>query len=363
MKRFKPVLIIAAAILAVSCCGKQTPTTVKGERWSEEKAWRWSEANPWFVGFNYIPGYAINYTAMWDKTSYDPDAIDKELELAAKSGFNCVRVVLQEAVWLDDPEYFLGTLDNFLSICDKHGIKVMPALFDDCYFGTTTEPKTGKQEEPLEGWYAWDWSPSPGHAKVKDSKQHGELENYVKQVITRFKDDNRVFLWDLYNEPTNGGLNDQSIPLMVKTFEWGREVNPSQPLSIGYWGGNRVAQQYYLDNSDVITFHCYANKENTQSLVDRLKKQNRPMICTEWLNRPLGSTVEDILPIFADNGIGAMHWGFINGKTQTHLPWGHRPEMLPYEGVWQHDLYTSDHQVYNQAEIDLFENYARKLNK
>lgn len=358
----KRLIIAAAALLAVSCGSKTTQSTA-GERWSEEKAWAWAEANPWFCGFNYIPAYAINYTAMWDKTSYDPEAIDKELALATQTGFNCARVVLQEAVWAEDSTYFLETLDNFLGVCDKNGIKVMPTFFDDCAFGTTVEPRTGVQDEPLEGWYAWDWSPSPGHSKVKDSKQHKELEKYVKSVMTRFKDDDRVFLWDLYNEPTNGGLNEWSIPLMTKTFEWGREVNPSQPLSIGYWGGNPVAQQYYLDNSDVITFHCYMNAEDTRGLVEKLKKENRPMICTEWLNRPLGSTVGDVLPIFAENNVGAMHWGFVNGKTQTHLPWGHRPEMLPFNGTWQHDLYTTDHQVYDQNDIDTFKKYIDQAKK
>ena len=49
------------------------------------------------------------------------------------------------------------------------------------------------------------------------------------------------------------------------------------------------------------------------------------MINTEWLNRGRGSLVETCLPVFAREKVGCMHWGLVNGKTQTDLPWGHRP--------------------------------------
>src|SRR5829696_3263804 len=85
--------------------------------WTAEKANEWYKTQPWYCGFNYIPAYAINYTAMWDKTSFDPIAIDKELSLAETLQLNCVRAVLQFAVYEDDPKYFLSTLDTFLGIC------------------------------------------------------------------------------------------------------------------------------------------------------------------------------------------------------------------------------------------------------
>ena len=50
---------------------------------------------------------------MWDKTSFSPDLIQQELALAAQTGFNCVRVVLQHAVYADDPAYFKKTLPSF----------------------------------------------------------------------------------------------------------------------------------------------------------------------------------------------------------------------------------------------------------
>jgi hypothetical protein len=209
-----------------------------GKRWTEERIWTWYNRQPWYCGFNYIPAYAINYTAMWDKTSFDPVAIDKELALAQQSGMNSLRAVLQYAVYADDPKYFLKTLDEFMAICDKHHIKFIPALFDDCSFGIYNDPKTGVQPQPLKGWYAWAWSPSPGHTMVIDSTTHPKLEKYVKDVIGRFKNDNRILMWDLYNEPTNGGLGSATFPLLKKVIVWARTIDPVQPLTIDIFDQN-----------------------------------------------------------------------------------------------------------------------------
>ena len=100
------------------------------------------------------PANAINYTAMWDKTSFSPKVIEKEMKLMKSLGMNCARVVMQYAVYEEDPAYFIRTLDHFLSICNKYDVKVMPIFFDDCAFGVNTDPTVGKQPEPLEGWYA-----------------------------------------------------------------------------------------------------------------------------------------------------------------------------------------------------------------
>src|SRR5215471_5721952 len=122
----KKLLAFFLSIIIITSLLAQDST----QRWSEQKANEWYKQQPWLCGFNYIPAYAINYTAMWDKTSFDAAAIDRELALAEKAGLNALRAVLQFAVYEDDPAYFLKTLDTFLSICARHHIKFMPALFD-----------------------------------------------------------------------------------------------------------------------------------------------------------------------------------------------------------------------------------------
>ena len=320
------------------------------ERWTEQKANERYGGQPRYCFFNYIPAYAINYTAMWDKTSFDGAAIDKELTLAEGAGMNVLRAVLRFVVYDDDPAYFLATLDTFMNICQRHKIKFMPALFDDCVFGLEHDPRVGRQPEPLKGWYAWAWSPSPGHSLVIDEQQHSRIEKYVKVVIGRFKNDPRILLWDLYNEPTNGGMGSASFPLLKKVITWARTVNPSQPVSIDVWNNDKRLNDIVIPASDVITFHNYADREGLVKQITELGQYNRPLICTEWMNRPNGSLVETNLPVFHDEKVGCLLWGLVNGKTQTDLPWGHRPGD-PMPVMWQHDLYRSDFSPYRPEEI------------
>lgn len=355
-KKIVSVLFVLFFSLAIQASAQDST-----QRWSEEKAWNWYHKQPWLCGFNYIPAYAINYTAMWDKTSFDASAIDKELALAETTGMNVLRAVLQYAVYADDPEYFLKTLNAFMDICDKHHIKFVPALFDDCTFGINSDPHIGKQPEPLKGWYAWAWSPSPGHSMVVDTTTYPKLEAYVKAVIGRFKNDSRILFWDLYNEPTNGGLGTTTLPLLKKVVAAARSVNPSQPLSIDVWNNNQRLNDIVFAASDIISFHNYGNKEQLENEILELKQHNRPLINTEWMNRPNGSTIATNLEIFYNEKVGCMLWGLVNGKTQTDLPWGHRPGD-PTPKVWQHDLYHGDFTPYDKDEITKLKKYVSDAN-
>jgi len=331
----------------------QEPADEESRRWTVDRAWRWYDAQPWPCGFNYVPANAISYTEMWMDYCFDPDLIDRELQLAEKIGFNCVRVVLPFVVWEAEPDAFKKRLDEFAHICQRRGIRVMFALFDDCVFGPIQDPVFGRQPEAVEGWYANGWTPSPGHGMVRDPSSWPRLEKYVKDVITTFRDDSRVWVWDLYNEPTNGGLGDVSLPLVERVFKWARDVDPSQPLTVGQFSGNERLNEILYRQSDVITFHDYGGPESLTRHMANLKRYGRPMICTEWLNRGRGSTVAPCLPIFRRDRVGCLHWGLVNGKTQTDLNWGHRPGQ-PDPPVWQHDIFRPDHTPYDEEEIERF---------
>lgn len=355
MRNFKRLPFVIVFLCLVSLLAKAQPN----QPWSPEKAWEWYNRMPWLNGVNYIPAYAVNYTAMWDKTTFSAKAIDRELALMEDLGMNCVRVVMQHAVYADDAKYFKKTFRRFLDIAQKHGILVMPIFFDDCAFGVNTDPVVGRQSEPLEGWYAWAWSPSPGYSMVVDEREHPKLETYVKDIMQTFRDDKRILCWDLYNEPTNSRFSKMSWPLLRKVFRWAREVGPSQPITSGIWNGNAELETFLTENSDVITFHQYDNREETQKGMERMKAKGRPVICTEWMNRPRGSLVADIMPMFKENRVGSMLWGLVNGKTQTHLPWGHRPDGGAYDGPWQHDLYRGDLTPYDAEELNLIKQLNR----
>jgi hypothetical protein len=322
------VIILAVVTIANAAFGVEVEVKegvsageFTGKQWSPEKANKWYDAQPLPCGFNYIPANAISYTEMWMPYNFDPELIDKELALAEGVGFNCLRVILPFVVWEHDPQAFKKRLDTFLDICDKRGLKVMIIFFDDCKFGPIADPVYGKQPEVVPGYYANGWTPSPGHSMVRENSTWPRLEKSVKDIISTHKNDDRVWIWDLYNEPTNF-IGDVSIPLVEKTFQWAREVNPTQPLTSGQWNGNAQLNNVIYQNSDIITFHNYGNAGYLTAHIDDLKQYGRPIICTEWMARTMGSLFKTHLPIFLNENVGCMHWGLVNGKTQTHYTWG-----------------------------------------
>ena len=50
------------------------------------------------------------------------------------------RVGLLFVIWEHNPVAFRQPLPALLATCDRHGIKVLPALFDDCSFGPINDP-------------------------------------------------------------------------------------------------------------------------------------------------------------------------------------------------------------------------------
>jgi len=330
-----------------------------GGRWPAEKAKEWYARQPWPCGLNYIPANAISYTEMWMPYCFDANLIDRELALAQGIGFNCVRVVLPFVVWEHDPGAFRNRLDAFLGICSQRGLKVLFCLFDDCVFAANEklkDPWYGQQPDVLPGWYANGWTPSPGHSMVRDPQTWSRLEKYVTDLLAAFKDDPRVWVWDLYNEPTGGGLGDASLPLVGEVFRWARAVAPSQPLTVGQWNNNEPLNAIIFANSDIITFHDYHPADQLAQHIIALTVHARPIINTEWLCRHAGSIPATCLPVFRAANVGCLHWGLVNGRTQTHLHWGWRPgKGEPV--VWQHDLFHGDHTPYDENELRLFRQF------
>ncbi len=325
-------------------------------RWDETKAWDWQKRVGWLRGCNYIPRTAVNTIEMWQAETFDERTIDEELGWAEKVCLNSVRVFLHYLVWEADPDGFKKRLDRFLSIAYKHGISTMLVLFDDCW---NQEPKLGPQEPPIPGVHNSRWVASPGRSRVLDRSAWKGLEKFVKDVIGSFAKDERVVVWDLYNEPGNSGMGEKSLPLVEVTFEWAREVSPSQPLTVGLWANFQdEMHQKFAELSDVISFHAYDPPEGVKAKIEFLKKFKRPILCTEFLRRQVGNTFAALLPLFAQHKVSWYFWGLVAGKTQTYLDWSSKPNDPPPK-VWQHDLLHPDGTPFDPSEIELLRQWAQ----
>ncbi len=333
--------MIGLYAIALAATMATTELNSNNLRWTTEKASEWHQNQPWLVGFNYVPSSAVNDTEMWQKETFDLPTIDRELAWAQGIGFNSCRVFLQYIVWKQDPTGFKKRFSQFLAIAKTHGIKVMPVLFDDCAFDANRDPYLGKQDEPQPGVHNSRWVPSPGLKVVATKNDWPSLANYVKDVVGTYKTDKRIVLWDLYNEPGNSGMGNKSLPLVEATFGWAREAKPAQPLTIGVWGGTKELSNKQIELSDIISFHFYGSHDAMKDKIDEYKKLGRPVVCTEWMARTLGSNIQTDLPLFKEAGVGCYGWGLVAGKTQTRFPWG-SPKDGPEPAVWFHDLLRAD---------------------
>jgi hypothetical protein len=366
---------IAACLIAMSWLGVASAQT---GRWSEQKANTWYRQQPWLVGSNYIPRSAINQLEMWQEATFDPGRIDQELGWAEALGMNTMRVFLHDLVWQQDSAGFRRRIDRFLAIASRHHIRPLLVLFDSCW---DPFPHLGPQHPPTPGVHNSGWVQSPGARALADTAQYPRLRNYVRGVVAAFSRDDRVLGWDVWNEPgadNAGSYGDQELKdkiarvtaLLPQVFQWAREGSPMQPLTSAVWAVDTASsdanlgelQRIQLRESDIISFHNYTWPEYFKRQVAWLKRYGRPVLCTEFMARPVGSTFDAMLPIAKRDTVAMFNWGFVAGKTQTWLPWDswRHPYVTEQPAVWFHEVLRPDGSPYRQAEVDLIRSLTGK---
>jgi endo-1,4-beta-mannosidase len=355
-----PVLILFLfAVTQVYAQKKTQPTitsSVPGKVWTVEKANAWYNEHNWITGANFLPSTAINQLEMWQAETFDSATIDRELGWAEGIGFNTMRVFLHSVAWKQDPEGFKKRVAKYLGMADKHHIKTLFVFFDDCW---NKVPQAGKQPAPKPGIHNSGWVQDPGQPMSNDTTLFPGLEKYVKDVLTHFSKDQRILLWDLYNEPGNNNKRDSSLTLLKKVFQWAREVNPEQPLSVGLWAWDfEKLNAFQVQNSDVITYHDYEEPQWHQRTIELLKTFGRPVICTEYMARTRNSRFSNILPLLKRENVGAINWGFVSGKSNTIYAWDTPVPDGSQPVEWFHDIFFPDGTPYRQDEVNLI----KKLN-
>jgi hypothetical protein len=341
------------------------------DRWTAQQANEWYAGQPWPLGSNYIPANAINQLEMWQEETFDPKRIELELGWAQSLGMNTMRVFLHDLLWQQDSRRFKQRIGAFLDIAARHGIKPIFVLFDSCWDPT---PRLGPQHPPIPGVHNSGWVQSPSAAELADPASYLKLRAYVEGVVGAFAADPRVLAWDVWNEPDNHGPPDYEsrearnkfdlvAALLPQVFSWARSQHPIQPLTSGIWNHDdwtpnaqlNAVEAEQMNESDVISFHDYNWPEKLESRIAQLQQYGRPIICTEYMARAAGSTIDGSLAIGKKANVGMVNWGFVVGKIQTNLPWDswQRPYTLQQPPVWFHDLLYADGTPYRVHEAQL----------
>jgi hypothetical protein len=155
--------------------------------------------------------------------------------------------------------------------------------------------------------------------------------------------------------------------LLPKVFAWARSAHPTQPLTSGLnfgdWSSVAVMPpipRIQFEQSDIITFHDYSWPEHFEKRIKELQAAHRPIICTEYMARSIGSTFDTILPVAHRYRVGVINWGLVAGKSQTYLPWNswQRPYVLEQPPIWFHDVFHPDGTPYREREAELIRQFA-----
>ncbi len=342
-------------------------------RWSAERANAWYAKQGWLLGANYVTSNAVNQIEMFQAGTYDPHRIAGELSVAKRIGMNTMRVFLHDQLWATDQAGFSSRLAQFVTIAASHNIKPLFVLFDSCW---DPRPNAGRQRPPIKGVHNSGWVQGPGASRLQDPAYTRVLQSYVTGVVGQFANDPRVLGWDVWNEPDNPAKDYSKVESSDKlelvtaflphVFSWVRAVNPVQPLTSGVWqghwkdpGGRSEIASLQLEHSDIISFHSYGDPSAFEDRIDELTPLGRPIICTEYLARSMGSTIEGILPVAKRRKVGAYNWGFVAGRTQTYLPWDSWQQ--PYTelpATWFSDLIHPDGHAHNDDEIRFIQKLA-----
>jgi len=338
--------------------------------WSSEKALDWYSKQGWLVGCNFLPSSSINQIEMFQENTFDITEIRRELSWAKDLGFNTLRVYLHDLLW-QEKDQFVIRFNKFLDCCKDLEIKPIIVLFDDCHYPL---PQLGSQPLPVKGVHNSGWKQSPGHEIVREiaSLSHSEhaprLKKFTQEILDLYKADNRILMWDLYNEPGQFGIGEISYTLLKNVWDWAHEVRPDQPLTScldGSIGDSIITLN--KKQSDVISFHTY-EAEKLEPTIKELSKIGRPLMCTEYMAREYGTTFEFCLPIFKKYNIACYNWGLVAGRSQTNFSWEtilklnelrdkeefiKGLESLIEPEVWFHDILRRDGSAFSNKETSL----------
>jgi hypothetical protein len=264
-------------------------------------------------GANYVPSYARNDVAIW--MDYDSAVIDRELGYAQRLNLNTVRIFLNQAVFERDPNTFLERLEDFLSLCEKYQIRAMPVLFDSCFDPQTVD---------LTDYRNRSWMPSPGFSRLSEADRPAMAE-YIHAVVGGHRNDQRIALWDVMNEPEStakyGDFEQHGRQTINDFVRWSlrrvREEDPSQPLTVGW--ASPTLNLVSIDLVDVICIHLYCPHQDLRRLIQESQEWGRlhekPVILNEFVGQP-HQPIEHALEIVTERKIGWVFWELMLGKTQ-----------------------------------------------
>ena len=319
-----------ASALALALAAACSPS---GERpqWTEKQAWEWDRKVGVIKGFNQ------------PEPAYPGQSLDEIISRMADLGFNSVRG------WFggDTAEEQVEKIRNVADIAGKYGMTVSPVLY-------------------LHRNYL--------HRDAPEEQNLADAEKCVRTIVRPFRDDDRIILWDIWNEPVFDPKDSANVMKELDWIErevhWCREERLSQPITASiFWdtekGSDTTSFLFRRRREvemmmDLHNFHDYMCAEHfgedARVMIGKMNRMgNRPLVCTECLTRVNGSGVGRTMAEFATKHVHFYIWGSFANDANWEVKWG-RSTFDAYDEMF-HNIMYADGDLIDYREIDLIRNF------
>jgi len=327
----KSFLLSFTALVLAACSGSSVK---ERPQWTEKQAWEWDQKVGIIKGFNQ------------PEPAYPGQSLDEILHKMADLGFNSVRA--WNITKSKTPEEQVESIREMADIAEKYGMTVSPVLYlqRDIFY-----------------------------SDIPEDQKLALAEKSVRTVVRPFKDDPRIILWDIWNEPvmdTRDSVNlMKEMDWIEKEVHWCREEQLSQPITSSiFWDTDMntsdVSSKYFKRRveveqmMDLHNFHDYMCSENfgedVRVMIDKMNAMgNRPLVCTECLTRVNGSGIGRTLAEFATKHVHFYIWGSFANDANWEVRWD-RSSYDPYEPMF-HNIMYSDGDLIDAREIEAVKNF------
>ena len=218
-------------------------------------------------GFNYDGSWGTSGLDLWQHHDHGRMAVEIARGKEYFPGWNVARWWLSHEAHQRDPRRFLANFEAGLGIFAQHGILVMPVLFNRwrdpvCDFGGVP------LDHLIPHHSAWtnsdDLFVHPDAGDTVAAPVQGLFHQYLIDVVGAHADDERIYVWDLCNEPLMGSyVDDEESPVRRAELTWltwchrvCKDLGAAQPLTIGNYPNVR-ALELTEPISDLLSFHPY----------------------------------------------------------------------------------------------------------
>ncbi len=213
-------------------------------------------------GFNYQPSYGSSGLEVWRQ--FDEKIIDIELARGKKyfPKWNAIRLWLSWNAFIREPKRFSKNFETALALMEKYELKVMPVLFNRWH------------SAPLDhgGIYIDHFLPG-----VSWIYRENFFTPYLESIVGEHAHDERIFMWDLCNEPFSYSVPPSGIPKiegaeftwLKKIFEKCKQLSAQAPLCISIHPGHGISGIKRIEPiSDILAIHPYffGEKEKEERL-------------------------------------------------------------------------------------------------